>query len=354
MVERWDVFARLVVTLCNVTITPAQSVPPAASHVLPPPDVILEEEPTRPRRFVTSGTNPLGVAMGTSGAPTGDVVMHVAFSPDGKWLLAGWYLGRLDLWNTSTWTKVRTIQTHQGNVTALAVSGDGSLVATGGEDGKVKIWNITTGASLVKLEGFGSDPMHLSFSSDGKLIAVAVKGGLGQVRDVSSREVVKRMRANDLTFVQPGDILITAQANDLISWNLKTGEVARKLSDPEDVFSLLKVDWKKGNLATVGVREAGQTIWDIPSRKRRLKIESGHTGSFCADPNWGWIATASGGDLRLWSAESGTMLCGSSILLLGEVSGSADGRWLAAGVEDQIRVWSADSLLRACGGAAAP
>lgn len=74
----------------------------------------------------------------------------VAWSPDGKRIASGHYLGGVCLWTAATNQCDGFIQAHRERTASLAWSPDGSQLATGG--GVIRIWSTTTG-KLVKAMG---------------------------------------------------------------------------------------------------------------------------------------------------------------------------------------------------------
>jgi WD40 repeat protein len=119
----------------------------------------------------------------------GGTAQAVAFSPNGRFLIAGGTLaegtgedGVLEVWDLAEPTAPRTVckvRADRHVVFCLAISPDGKTIATGGNDPAIKLWNATTGELLGKLEGHTGQVHSLAFSSDGKTLASA--GGDKQV-----------------------------------------------------------------------------------------------------------------------------------------------------------------------------
>jgi WD40 repeat protein len=67
-------------------------------------------------------------------------VHALAFSPDGKWLIAAGTHENILLWDLDTGTRAEQLTGHNHGVFALAVSADGQYLVSGGDDGTVRVW----------------------------------------------------------------------------------------------------------------------------------------------------------------------------------------------------------------------
>ncbi len=102
-----------------------------------------------------------------------DIVLGLAFSPDGNTLATCGYDRLIKLWDVNNGKERRTLKDHSDSVYSVSFSPDGKLLASGGADRAVKVWDVATGARLYTL-GESTDWVYaVAWHPDGKHLAAA-------------------------------------------------------------------------------------------------------------------------------------------------------------------------------------
>jgi WD40 repeat protein len=286
----------------------------------------------------------------------------VAFTPDGRRVIASNGDGSVTLWDAEAGKRSETIGRPQsssgtsGGILAIDVSSDGRLIAAAGPTAKA--WNAETGieVSTVRSDGGVED---LDWSPDGSLLATAGSGGLIKIVDRSGKEMAAlredpSFRLSAVQFSPDGELLATARipptapAGPAVAqvkiWDWRRGAVVRTISVPAEGLAF---DPTGTRFATADVRGLVE-IWDV-GRGRRVATLRGHSGAVndvAFSPDGSVIASAStDGTVRLWDPESGAEL----LVLRGhqttvwDLAFSPDGSKLASFSPDRtVRVWALD------------
>lgn len=98
---------------------------------------------------------------------------RTAFSPDGKFLAAGSWDGKLRLLDLAT-GQVRLVrESHKGEVVSLCFRPDGGLLASSGKDGAVRLTDPVTARvrEVIQIERLPGMDHEVAFSPDGRHLA---------------------------------------------------------------------------------------------------------------------------------------------------------------------------------------
>ena len=94
-----------------------------------------------------------------------------SFSPDGKLLAVGSWLGTGKVWLTDPLREVWTLHGFLLGIDSVAFSADGTRLAAGsGGKEAIKLWDVASHQELLTLEGEGSTYSQTAFSPDGNTI----------------------------------------------------------------------------------------------------------------------------------------------------------------------------------------
>jgi WD40 repeat protein len=230
-------------------------------------------------------------------------VTCIAFSPDGRLILAGSMDKTARLWETATGRLIRRLGKHDYELEDVEFSTDGRYVMTVTEE-TFRVWNTATGQELYRFKRTGGDTI---LSSEDKRYRMELVGADQFVPSVLRNVVTKKELAR---FGGPEG----------------TSSKGKHIKSPDGRF-------------TLEVGEAKSVV--LKSAKTGLEIRSliGHTDEVNAlafSPDSRLIATGSGYDsykdnsLRLWDVETGQEVrrFEGDATLVHAVSFSPDGRFI--------------------------
>ncbi len=107
-----------------------------------------------------------------------------AFSPDGRFLVAGSNLG---IWNLETGVEARSLRSENRAQDSLIFSLDGRRVIAIGQDHLVRIWDFATGLELLTLSGHFARGCGVAIGRRGDCLVSVDEKGLLQIWNAGSR-----------------------------------------------------------------------------------------------------------------------------------------------------------------------
>jgi WD40 repeat protein len=290
-------------------------------------------------------------------------VASLAFSPDGKTLVAASAEGRITLWETSGGKLLRELPGRGSQNGAVVFSPDGKTLAAGysllgppapptadgrmGHEAGVRIWDAASGKEVMKLVGINSNVPFVRFGPDGKTLASA--GEPITIRDLTSGKKARSLTAfagqgGSLAF-SPDFQTFALQVNDsFLLWDVATDKVLRPLSVQQGFVSRSAFSLD-GKVLAGAFPNGTIRLWETASGKelRTFAAHAQGVGPLAFSPDGSQLASG-GGDkaVKLWNVADGRQLR----LMAGHADGvhalafSPDGKTLATGGGGTIRFWS--------------
>lgn len=274
-------------------------------------------------------------------------VTSVAFSPDGKYVLAASGSNVVVL-EVAGGRQVARLQ-HDDLVYTAAFSPNGKYLVSGSRDQAVSVWEVASGKLLQKLPLDGN-VYAVAFSPDSNYVA---GGGdqFARVWKVLTWTKISRMRINNgpvfaLAFSSDGEYLATGDSRLARVWNVSTSVERSRINHSKAVRALAFSP--DGKTVASGGDGFNVLIWDAANGRKIA--ESWHAGAvtgvaFSSDGAY-VISGSRDNTARVWDAHSGgevaRMTHDGSVFAVGlSPAGSTTGFVLSAGADFTARVWDA-------------
>lgn len=342
------------------------------------------------RDLLLNGENLLPAACLKNMFECSDIINSVAFSADGKLILAACGDGTVSITDKTSGEKIRDLRGSDAPVRSAKFSADGKLIVTGSADNTARIWNVNSG-ELMHVFKHSTSISDVSFSNNGKFIITACADSSAHIWDITQQTRVTSFKQNAAvtnavfnhddskvltaaddstahlwdvatgrsiyTFHHKSPLVTTAvfTADDkqiltanydsaVYLWNAETGQLTDSVKTASEITSVtLSAD---GKLILIGSWNNYAYLWNVPAHKF-YNLPFKHTATvfgvaFSEDGKW--FLTGDGDKIvRLWNINeaSAEPLSFESDGIVSHAVFSNDQKFvLACGFDSVARIWN--------------
>ena len=243
----------------------------------------------------------------------GGDVYALAYSPDGRLVVAGIYGGDLQLWATPAGELLRTFEGYAAEVRAIAFSPDGRFVLAAGGTMPLRIWDVATGRCLTTFEGSPVQVTSVAYSPDGRFALsgewdTTLKDTTVRLWEVVARKCLRTFEGHTrhvhaVSFSPDGHFALSASADTTLRlWDVRTGKCLRIFEGHTGEVNTVSFS-PNGRFALSGSADTTLRLWDVVSGNC-LRTFEGHTGQVTLLLSRRTVASlfpgAMTGTLRIW------------------------------------------------------
>jgi RNA polymerase sigma factor (sigma-70 family) len=263
----------------------------------------------------------------------------LAFSPDGRTVLASGPSGLLCLWSVDNGRPLRRLLGHRVMVRAAAFSPDGATIASASDDGAVYLWQAATGKQLRRCEGQRKhDVWSIAFAPDGKTLVTGGNCGELFLYDVATGRELRPCRGHrsvvtSVHFGKDGRSFVSGSHDGTIRlWETASGRELQRFRAGEVWAVALSSD--SASVAAL-TREHFVHVWDLATAREMARFNVGWNvqGSLVFAPDGKSLIVSDGCSISRWDVATAKLLLlvQGHRAVLSSLSFAPDGKTLASG-----------------------
>ena len=271
---------------------------------------------------MTAGTPGYEVQAPREFKPESRRVRTIAFTPDGKRMLAGLFTGVVADWDVDSGRRMPDSEKRRGWVTAIAVATDGQTVVAAWDTGMARVWNRTSAGAICELLHLDRHMARLMFRPGTRQLLFATERHTAVLWDVPDparlAPVLSQGQVNSIAFSPDGTKAITGSFDKTARLrHSQTGMVVAGVAPMPHDDRVSQVAFRPDGAVVLTASPDGTAqLWDAGNGRKRVRVMNHRPtpGSrvevraavFSPDRNSPLVVTGdSTGVIRSWNGDTG-------------------------------------------------
>jgi len=221
-----------------------------------------------------------------------DIVLTVAFSPDGNILAAGTGNHDITLWRIldGAFQEMGVCEGHRGWVRAVAFSPDGRLLGSSSDDQRICLWHVSTGRCTKELIGHTRRVSSVMFHPAGHLLVSGSDDYTIRLWDIETgicHHVIHEHtgRVSSVVFSPRGDLIASASQDQTVClWDIRgdTPQLLHRLRGHTAMVRSVAFQHTSALLASAG-EDNTIRLWSLVTGESMATL-AGHTNRVRTSP----------------------------------------------------------------------
>jgi len=265
------------------------------------------------------------------------------FSPDGKYVISSGFMEEnTRVWEAMTGNIIADLK-HNGAVTSFAFSPDGTYVVSGDTSGTTHVWETMTGKEVASTKHDGG-VLSATFSPDGKYVVSTGSDHIVRMSEALTGKELAHITGVNSAWLGPEDryLLTLSDGHILQMWDAVgvKGNI-RLIHGAQMVLVAFSPDGKYviSNGGLWGDNTA--RVWDMGSGKEIAAVPS-YSPYAAFSPDGKYILSSDGSDVHVWEALTGKDIAHiTQDTRVWAMAFSPDGKFIVSSDDNNILVWEA-------------
>jgi WD40 repeat protein len=249
--------------------------------------VVLESAPSDPKAPTAWKVWDVGSGKELLELKDSSTLDVVIFAPVGDLVASVNDAGTVQVWDSKTGKRLRTLKGANAPVIVLGFSADATLLAAGSKDKTVHIWDVASGKIVRTFRGLAVEVDSVRFSRDGRWLAAGASRqwktgieGRAFVWNVADGKEILSTRGDpsldmSLEFSADSSLFAFPSEDAVRIWQLPSGRLLHTLAGLGESVNAVRFSPDGTQLATASGRQV--KLWD-PRSGRLVATFQGHTG----------------------------------------------------------------------------